>query len=331
MSAQDVDPYYTAMLDPSELEALSDDGYSEEEKAALAKLANATDEELRNPGGGDDDDDQDGDDDSTASVVPPIEIGSKQDASNTETGPANTTIDQQDDDGDGPIDEPIFARVELPADYDEQVKSLSEQKKALREQLKLGDIDIDEYESKIDLIDEKKAELSQIKLKHDLSQEAEQNFYQNQWQKTVNGFMRTEAKQGVIDYNKDDEKRKDLDTFVRILGADERNSNRSMDWFLKEAHKRVLALHGIQGNVQTPGKASQFQKQDAISKAKEARKSPVAAAPANLSQVPGSDGPGDVDGEFADLDALEGTELEDALNELARKNPSAFNRYKAGL
>ena len=51
------------------------------------------------------------------------------------------------------------------------------------------------------------------------------------------------------DYRKDTEKWSDLDAFVRSLAARTEYAHQSMDWFLEEAHKRVLALHGMSPTV----------------------------------------------------------------------------------
>ena len=57
------------------------------------------------------------------------------------------------------------------------------------------------------------------------------------------------------------------------------------------------------------------------------RKSPVDALPATLAQVPGSDGPGDVSGEFSELDSLEGLDYEQAI---AKMTPVQRERFVQG-
>jgi hypothetical protein len=146
---------------------------------------------------------------------------------------------------------------------------------------------------------------------------------QTQWQNTINKSMVEFAKpeNGGIDYRKDADKAADLDQFVKVLANRTENSDKPMDWFLTEAHKRVKALHGV---------ATAEKKVDPAAAAKvanDARKPPIGSAPATLAQVPGGDGPGDVAGEFADLDALEGEALEGAI---AKLTPAQREKWVRG-
>ena len=68
-------------------------------------------------------------------------------------------------------------------------------------------------------------------------------------------------------------------------------------------------------------------KRETIQEAIAKRKPPVDAAPKTLAQVPGSDGPGDVGSEFADIEALDGMEYEDAI---ARMSPAQREKFLRG-
>jgi hypothetical protein len=140
---------------------------------------------------------------------------------------------------------------------------------------------------------------------------------EQQWAFTVRRFMSATAKaEGGIDYVKDAEKNADLDLFVKALARDEKNSDKPAEWFLSEAHRRVQAMHGI---ATKPTPAPTLEKPAA------SRKPPIDAAPKTLAQVPGGDGPGDVDGnEFADVDRLTGDAQEEAIR---RMTPSQRERY----
>ena len=62
---------------------------------------------------------------------------------------------------------------------------------------------------------------------------------------------------------------------------------------------------------------------------KASRKPPLDAVPKTLAQVPGSDGPGDVDGnEFSDVDRLTGDAMEAAI---AKMSAAQRDRYMAGV
>jgi hypothetical protein len=51
------------------------------------------------------------------------------------------------------------------------------------------------------------------------------------------------------------------------------------------------------------------------------------AAPKTIAHIPGGDGPGDVGGEFAHLDALDGNDLESAI---AKMSPAQREKYSRG-
>jgi hypothetical protein len=93
-----------------------------------------------------------------------------------------------------------------------------------------------------------------------------------------------------------------------------------MEWFLAEAHKRVMALRGA-ANVSAPAPTPAV---DRKAEAAAARKPRMDAVPATLAQVPGADGPGDVGGEFADVLSLDGMEYETAI---ARMSPAQREKF----
>ena len=131
--------------------------------------------------------------------------------------------------------------------------------------------------------------------------------------------------EGGIDYREDTEKASDLDGFVRSLAARSEHAHQSMAWFLTEAHKRVLALHGIA--IKTP--ADQTTDSDSAAKPPVKsvdRKPPLDIAPKTLAMIPGGEGPGDVDGEFADVLALEGLAYEQAIARMSLTERERFLR-----
>ena len=150
------------------------------------------------------------------------------------------------------------------------------------------------------------------------------------WTHAVNQFMDSTARlseaAGGIDYLKDTEKWSDLDGFVRSLAARNEHAHQSMDWFLEEAHKRVLALHGMSAAKTSDAESSAEAKPalKAMDRKPLDRKPPLDIAPKTLAMVPGGEGPGDVDGEFADVLALEGLAYEQAI---ARMSPTERERF----
>lgn len=209
-------------------------------------------------------------------------------------------------------------QAQLPENFAEQESGLKDQAEVLAAKFKSGEIDFDEYRAQAAELSKSEQALNESRIKASISQEMTAQTAEQEWQFTVNRFMRATAKAESIDYTKDAEKFSDFDLFVKSLARDPKNGDKDPDWFLTEAHKRVKALHGI-GQVAAP-----TPKPGAAT----ARKSPIDAAPKTLAQVPGGDGPGDVDGnEFADIDRLKGDAQEAAI---AKMSTSARERYMAG-
>lgn len=204
-------------------------------------------------------------------------------------------------------------QAQLPENFAEQESGLKEQAEALAARFKNGELDFDEYRAQAAELAKAEQVLNEARIKAAISQEMSAQTAEQEWQFTVNRFMRATAKAENIDYTKDTEKQADLDLFVKSLARDPKNNDKDPEWFLVEAHKRVKALHGIGQPAPAP--------------ATKARKSPLDAAPKTLAQVPGGDGPGDVDGnEFADIDRLTGDAYEAAI---AKMSPATRERYLA--
>lgn len=300
-----IDADTLALLTDEERSAIEDPEYSAEELEAMKGIA----------GEESDDEDDDEDDEGSEGEVDP-------DGKECEGAPGPKTEDKGTDTDPEPApaktehnDLAPSYQAELPADYQGRVDAMKADKAALQQKFRDGDIEFDDYNAELDKLNEQADELKAIKLKATISSEMNQQSAQQEWDRTINSFTGDVAKE--VDYLKDPVKQQDLDAFVKALAANPANGEKSMRWFLDEAHKRVLALHDI--------KPAATPKNDgAKPDPKKDRKAPVDAAPKTLAQVPGSDGPGDVAGEFADLDSLEGMELEQAI---ARMTPAQRERY----
>jgi hypothetical protein len=291
----------TDLLTPEERAAIDDGAPDEAERLALQRLAS-------DDGGDDKGDHGDAADDAAAPPAAP--------AATPTPAPA------PDDQGDAKPAAKSTAAVytaDVPADLKEQQDAIASELTELRDKFKAGELEVDEYEAQRDSLLGKRDDLQKAVIKAEISQEMRQQDAQQAWQSAIERTFDNAAKPdgGGIDYRNDTAKASDLDLFVRRLGEDPANADKDMDWFLTEGHRRVLALHGIT-KAAAPAPAPT---------PPPTRKPPVGSVPATLAQVPGSDGPGDVAGEFSDLDALEGEALEDAL---ARLSPGQLEKYQRG-
>ena len=303
-----LDDELLATLTPEEREAFEASEYDEQELDTIKKIAGEASDD-------DDADDEDDEDDDAE----PVEGKAAPKADDAEP-PKALASDPVDEPADEPVAaQPVVPRYEaqLPQDYDQQIAALKARDAELRQRFKDGDIDIDERDAGLAELAEQRERLLVLRAKAEISQEMTQQTAAQQWQSTVNSFLSRVAKDEGLDYRRDAAKAEDLDAFVKFLANKQENSDKPMEWFLAEAHKRVMALHGV----------AKPAPKDPVADAKAKRKPPVDAAPTTLAQVPGSDGPGDVSDEFSDVLALDGLEFEEAI---ARMSPAQREKFLRG-
>lgn len=215
--------------------------------------------------------------------------------------------------------------AKLPDNYDATVKDLATREADLRAKFKEGDIEFDDFEEQRAAILTEREGLLVARTKAEVSDEFNAQGVTQEWNAKVAALMDRAAtpEGGGVDYRKDTEKADDLDTFVKALAAKPENNDKPMEWFLNEGHRRVQALHGLTKPVLPP-----VVKDDkaTIAAAVAARVPALDGAPKTLAHVPGSDGPGDIGGEFAELDQLNGLALEDKIRNMT---PVQRERYLA--
>lgn len=306
-----MDQEMLALLSDEERAAIENPEHSPEELAAMRAIAGEDNEEDEGEDG--EQEDEGGNpapaasDNGHAAAEPAQAAG--QDTKGEADPAADLAADAQAD---------AFAtryQADLPADFDEKIGALAQESMELAKQFKAGEIDFDEYHQKTADINARRDDLNTARIKAEIAADMNAQSAEQQWVSTVKNFNAQVAKE--IDYAKDQAKAGELDTFIKVFAAKPENADKPMRWFLDESHKCVKALHGI-GDAKPAG----GDKQGANTVT--TRKPPVAAAPKTLAQVPGSDGPGDLAGEFADLDNLEGMELEQAIS---RMSPAQRERY----
>lgn len=319
-----IDPHILSTLTDEERAAIEGDDMTPEERAALSEIA---DDDL-DAGGADDDDelgdvdedDDDGQPDGEQESDPDAVAAAAEQSAVQQQDPAPVVESSPDPDPVVPAAQrqPAY-RAELPPDFGAKVEELRAKEASLIESFKSGDLDFDDYRAQTAALQQEAAALERAVTKAEIAREIAEQTAQQAWFDSVNR-MADAAKRDGIDYRQDATKQRDLDVFIKALAADQANQDKSADWFLQEAHKRVMALHGVV--AAKPAAAG-----PADTKKPAARKPPVDALPKTLAQVPGGDGPGDVADEFADIDSLSGDALESAI---ARMTPAQRERYLAG-
>lgn len=314
----DKDLYST--LTDEERAAIEDHEYTPDELASLKRIAGDGD----TPGATETDDDGDDADEVLDANGNPVAAATEVKApAATSPAAADTGI---------PVSGAVVATApqqaapayvaKLPENFQEQVDALATKTNELRTKFKAGEIDLDQFDADNAALQSERDNLNLLRTKAEISQDMTAQGAAQAWANTVNGFFSSVKQSGGFDYQTDEARRSDLDMFVKALANDEKTSDKPMDWFLSEAHKRVQALHGVAPatpKVDTP--------KDPLAEAREKRKPNLSATPATLAHVPGGDGPGDVAGEFAHLDALEGDALESAI---ARMTPAQREKFSRG-
>lgn len=314
------------LLTPEELAAINDGRPSDAEIASLKAIAD-----------GADDGDDDGDDDGAApAAAAPAAVPAQAPAS--APAPADAAAAPAADisaPAPAPAQSPSAAPAPadpfvpqyvaaLPEDFDAKTKDLAAKTGDLAKRFKDGEIDFDQYQAESQALTAERDQLLVQRAKAEISTEMRGQTAQQTWQTAVRGFLGHVATSEGIDYAKDPQRFADLDAFVKVLANNPANDSKPMSWFLEEAHRKVKALHG---DVAAPAPPpAPVDAKAAARAAVEQRRPDPTAAPKTLAAVPGSDGPGDVGSEFADIDALEGDELEAAIQRMTPAQREKFAR-----
>lgn len=147
--------------------------------------------------------------------------------------------------------------AELPADHAQKVAELDARLADVGTKFQEGSLTWDDYQGQLKAGNAEREALLAASIKAQISEEmreqqekeaaeqaaAAEEATQKTWEQTVDGFI--SSKPDSVDYTTDEAKRKDLNTYVKALGSDPDNNDKSMEWFLQEAHVLVKAKHGI--------------------------------------------------------------------------------------
>ena len=288
MSTLDAD--ILATLTEEERDAIKDSDDEELQATAMADGADSSDDDADN-------EDEAADDDAGTAKAP-VEGRAPASAQSAEPDQVKYTEPK------------AIYQAQAPADLADRINALDAAEDEAHAKFEGGEIDANELRrQRVELRQQREA-LTAQRVKAEISQEMQEQMARTEWDKTVNGFL--DSVVSTVDYRQDADKAADLDEFVKKLASNPAHNDKDMGWFLREAHKRVSALHGLP--MDAPA-----------AKAKPARsQTPLNDVPRTLAHVPGGDGPGDVHAEFDDILKLDGYALEDAL---ARMTPAQRERF----
>lgn len=305
-------------LTPEERAAYADseDYDAEEENAAAVAAANAA--------SADDGAAQDAEAPAAAAQAPAAAPAAAKPPA-VAAAPAAGGADQDDGQGAATVDAPAAPAsssaaprapayvAELPADFAEKQAANKQARAELKTKFNNGDLDMEEYDAEAERLDEERMSLMAQKQRAEISKEMTEQAAQNDWKAAISSFMDDASKNGeigIVDYQKDENKARDFDAMVKGLAS--ANPDKPLDWYLYEAHKRVVALH----EIPVVAKAS---KKDA------GRKPPVDTITQNLAHMPGGSGDGDAfEDEFAAIDKLTGMAAERAVAALSPQKQALY-------
>lgn len=311
------------------------DGLTDSERDILAELDNETDDDLdnlRSVAEGDDAGDDEGEEADNGKTE------AKKSADDGEEGEGDAKAAAHGDDeaagttqNDATQPEskpqaPIY-QAQAPDNLDQQLKDVLAERRAARKAYEEGDLTEDQYDAKLDDLDQRRDTINSIRIKAQVSAEMTQQQLQQSYKATVSSFMKDMTKAG-INYQdpKNAEIVKYLDSRVRALASAETDESPEV-WrrVLDEAHDLTVKRFGLQTK-----KAPDAPAKDDAGKAKKAsaetkdRKPDLSGMPPTIGRGPGAANEGAVDAEFSHLEGLSGIALEKAI---AKLTPEQLDRY----
>jgi hypothetical protein len=129
----------------------------------------------------------------------------------------------------------------LPADFDARAAHVANRTAELQRAFREGELEFDDFELQRDELLREREALTVARTKAEIAHEMQAQGAERQWRTTVDKFLTKAA--GDLDYRRDAGAMRDLDALVKDLAGRPENAHRPMEWFLAEAHRRVLALH----------------------------------------------------------------------------------------
>lgn len=210
-------------------------------------------------------------------------------------------------------------QAELPENYAQSMSDVNAQMAAVGSKFQDGELTWNEYQAQLNEINAQREALIKTSLKAEISNEMRQQAETvkaeddaTTWEQTVGNFI--SGKPDSIDYATDEAKNRDLNTYVKALAADTDNSDKSMEWFLDEAHALVKAKHKLT-SVSAPAKRQERNVEEAADK-----------LPFNtLSDMPGGLTPANTERE--QLEDVSGS----ALTNRFMNDPASIDKYLASL
>jgi len=212
------------------------------------------------------------------------------------------------------VDVPALDLSYLAEKYDAKLKDLDTANATSLKSLMDGDLSPEDYAAK------------QAQYLRDRDTLRDQKASEAQWGTEVHNFQVKAAQDSGINYFTDTEKAESLDAWVKHLAGNLKNADKSGEWFMAEAHKKVMVEYGIAAQ---PAPASQKQPKTVADEKKVAQKTArtpnLNNIPPTLSGLPAAAPAASGDeGEFDHLSRMSGAEFEKAIAGMSAAQRARF-------
>jgi len=197
----------------------------------------------------------------------------------------------------------------------EQIQSRREELRAKREE---GELDDTEYDKQFEQLLDRRAELVAEKTRIEEQAQANEQWAEQLWRHDQQLFFEREENRRFVD---NAVLRGALDAAVREIASQEENANKSGLWILDEARRQVLAAMGVNEAPRDEKKAKPAEKKEPPR---------PKTGPKTLADMPADEGNEAGDDEFAELDRLDGIELEMAITRLSPEQQLRYARVGEG-
>jgi hypothetical protein len=209
-------------------------------------------------------------------------------------------------------------------DYDGKVKTLKDEKKAAWQKYNDGDMTADEYEAIEDRVGEQLRDLHHQQRTHESDLKRANTTAAQEWEWECKRFMRTAKADEGIDYGTDKKLGAELDRQVKAIAGDPENADKSGEWFLAEAHRRVKAIHGVGKAPEKPAGGKEGKSKQTPAEIAAARKPDLSKVAPSVRNAPAAMENAAADDEFAHMRDLKGLKYEQAIAAMTAEQLDRF-------
>lgn len=218
-------------------------------------------------------------------------------------------------------DEAPIYKADTPADVDAKLKEIQQARRQARRDYEEGTLDEDQYDAKLDALDQQRDTINRAITRAEVSAEMTQQQLQKSYTQTVDTFM-ADMKRAGIDYRdaKNAEAAKYLNArLIALAQADHEQTPQAWRELMDEAHALTARKFSIQAKTEPKADPKQASKQAPAN-----RRPDLSGIPPTVGRGPGAANAAVTGDEFAHMEGLSGIALE---REFSKMSPEQQDRY----